>query len=85
MNGIYAEENSSDVSWAGLGLLAAGCAPKVSDYAQKSGRRVVVNPAGRLGVGRGVGRQYVRWPIPRSRSSCRANKTFVSCRSRTSS
>ena len=27
---------------SGLGLLAAGCAPTVADYAQKSGRRVVV-------------------------------------------
>src|SRR5262249_52743139 len=29
-------------SWASLGLVAAGCAPTVSDYAQKPGRRVIV-------------------------------------------
>src|SRR5207245_11589459 len=50
-------------SWAGLGLLAAGCAPKVSDFAQKPGRRVVVIGGGWGGASAA---KYVRLADPAS-------------------
>ena len=64
-------------SWAGLGLLAAGCAPKVSDYAQKPGRRVVVIGGGWGGTSAA---KYVRLADPSIEVILlEPNKEFVSC------
>ena len=64
-------------SWAGLGLLAAGCAPKVSDFAQKSGRRVVVIGGGWGGTSAA---KYVRLADPSIEVILlEPNKEFVSC------
>jgi sulfide dehydrogenase [flavocytochrome c] flavoprotein chain len=46
---------------SGLGLLAAGCAPTVADYTQKSGRRVVVIGGGWGGA---TAAKYVRLADP---------------------
>jgi NADPH-dependent 2,4-dienoyl-CoA reductase/sulfur reductase-like enzyme len=64
-------------SWAGLGLLAAGCAPKVSDFAQKSGRRVIVIGGGWGGTSAA---KYVRLADPSIEVILlEPNKEFVSC------
>src|SRR2546426_5839416 len=64
-------------SWAGLGLLAAGCAPKVSDFAQKPGRRVVVIGGGWGGASAA---KYVRLADPSIEVVLlEPNKEFVSC------
>src|SRR5437899_10361170 len=64
-------------SWAGLGLLAAGCAPKVSDFAQKPGRRVVVIGGGWGGASAA---KYVRLADPSIEVILlEPNKEFVSC------
>src|SRR2546426_12681718 len=48
-------------SGTGLALLAAGCAPTVSDFAQKTGRRVVVIGGGWGGA---TAAKYVRLADP---------------------
>jgi sulfide dehydrogenase [flavocytochrome c] flavoprotein chain len=64
-------------SWAGLGLLAAGCAPKVSDFAQKPGRRVIVIGGGWGGTSAA---KYVRLADPSIEVILlEPNKEFVSC------
>src|SRR3989475_12938543 len=64
-------------SWAGLGLFAAGCAPKVSDFAWKSGRRVVVIGGGWGGA---TAAKYVRLADPSIEGVLlEPNKQFVSC------
>ena len=64
-------------SWAGIGLLAAGCAPKVSDFAQKPGRRVVVIGGGWGGTSAA---KYVRLADPSIEVVLlEPNKEFVSC------
>jgi NADPH-dependent 2,4-dienoyl-CoA reductase/sulfur reductase-like enzyme len=64
-------------SWAGIGLLAAGCAPKVSDFAQKPGRRVVVIGGGWGGTSAA---KYVRLADPSIEVILlEPNKEFVSC------
>src|SRR5215475_9146822 len=64
-------------SWAGLGLLAAGCAPKVSDFAQKPGRRVVVIGGGWGGA---TAAKYVRLADPSIEVvMIEPGKEFVSC------
>ena len=64
-------------SWAGLGLFAAGCAPKVSDFAQKPGRRVVVIGGGWGGTSAA---KYVRLADPSIEVVLlEPNKEFVSC------
>src|SRR5207244_3303521 len=64
-------------SWAGLGLLTAGCAPKVSDFAQKPGRRVVVIGGGWGGA---TAAKYVRLADPSIEVVLlEPNKEFVSC------
>src|SRR5438067_3031751 len=64
-------------SWAGLGLFAAGCAPKVSDFAQKPGRRVVVIGGGWGGTSAA---KYVRLADPSIEVILlEPNKEFVSC------
>src|SRR6266566_4193680 len=64
-------------SWAGLGLFAAGCAPKVSDFAQKPGRRVVVIGGGWGGASAA---KYVRLADPSIEVVLlEPNKEFVSC------
>ncbi len=62
---------------SGLGLLAAGCAPTVADYAQKSGRRVVVIGGGWGGA---TAAKYVRLADPSIEVVLlEPNKQFVSC------
>src|SRR2546427_10677944 len=64
-------------SWAGLGLFAAGCAPKVSDFAWKSGRRVVVIGGGWGGA---TAAKYVRLSDPSIEVILlEPNRQFVSC------
>src|SRR5213593_1237300 len=64
-------------SWAGLGLLTAGCAPKVSDFAQKPGRRVVVIGGGWGGA---TAAKYVRLADPSIEVVLlEPNRQFVSC------
>src|SRR5881296_4483205 len=64
-------------SWAGLGLLTAGCAPKVSDFAQKPGRRVVVIGGGWGGA---TAAKYVRSEDPGIEVVLlEPNREFVSC------
>ena len=64
-------------SWAGLGLFAVGCAPKVSDFAQKPGRRVVVIGGGWGGTSAA---KYVRLADPSIEVILlEPNKEFVSC------
>src|SRR6058998_2646922 len=64
-------------SWAGLGLLTAGCAPKVSDFAQKPGRRVVVIGGGWGGA---TAAKYVRLADPSIEVVLlEPNREFVSC------
>ncbi|PYM92447.1 MAG: flavocytochrome C [Candidatus Rokuibacteriota bacterium] len=64
-------------SGIGLGLLAAGCAPTVSDFAQKSGRRVVVIGGGWGGA---TAAKYVRLADPSIEVVLlEPNKEFVSC------
>src|SRR5256884_8931643 len=64
-------------SWAGLGLFAAGCAPKVSDFAQKPGRRVVVIGGGWGGA---TAAKYVRLADPSIEVVLlEPNQQFVSC------
>src|SRR5207249_9965391 len=64
-------------SWAGLGLFAAGCAPKVSDFAQKPGRRVVVVGGGWGGTSAA---KYVRLADPSIEVVLlEPNREFVSC------
>lgn len=61
----------------GLGLLAAGCAPTVSDFAQKPGRRVVVIGGGWGGA---TAAKYVRLADPSIEVVLlEPNKEFVSC------
>jgi sulfide dehydrogenase [flavocytochrome c] flavoprotein chain len=63
-------------SWAGLGLLGAGCAPKVADFAQKSGRRVVIGG----GWGGASAAKYVRLADPSIEVVLlEPSKEFVSC------
>jgi NADPH-dependent 2,4-dienoyl-CoA reductase/sulfur reductase-like enzyme len=62
---------------SGLGLLAAGCAPKVSDFAQKPGRRVVVIGGGWGGA---TAAKYVRLADPSIEVVLlEPNTEFVSC------
>src|SRR5437899_8963033 len=64
-------------SWAGLGLLGAGCASKVSDFAQKIGRRVVVIGGGWGGASAA---KYVRLADPSIEVVLlEPNREFVSC------
>jgi sulfide dehydrogenase [flavocytochrome c] flavoprotein subunit len=64
-------------SWAGLGLLAAGCTPKVSDFSQKPGRRVVVIGGGWGGA---TAAKYVRLADPSIEVVLlEPNREFVSC------
>ena len=64
-------------SWAGLGLLAAGCAPGVSDFAQKPGRRVIVIGGGWGGASAA---KYVRLADPSIEVVLlEPNTEFVSC------
>ena len=64
-------------SWAGLGLLTAGCAPKVSDFAQKPGRRVVVIGGGWGGA---TAAKYVRLADPSIEVVLlEPTREFVSC------
>src|SRR4030095_711881 len=64
-------------SWAGIGLFAARCAPKVSDFAQKPGRRVVVIGGGWGGISAA---KYVRLADPSIEVVLlEPNKEFVSC------
>src|SRR4030095_1850877 len=64
-------------SLAGLGLIAAGCAPRASDFAQKPGRRVVVIGGGWGGVSAA---KYVRLADPSIEVVLlEPNKEFVSC------
>src|SRR6266436_4782258 len=65
-------------SWAGLGLFAAaGCAPKVADFAQKPGRRVVVIGGGWGGASAA---KYVRLADPSIEVVLlEPNREFVSC------
>src|SRR5881396_2455817 len=64
-------------SWAGLGLLTSGCAPKVSDFAQKPGRRVVVIGGGWGGA---TAAKYVRLADPSIEVVLlEPNQQFVSC------
>src|SRR5712664_2036543 len=64
-------------SGTGLALLAAGCAPTVSDFAQKSGRRVVVIGGGWGGA---TAARYVRMADPSIEVYLiEPNKEFVSC------
>ena len=77
MNASTRREFLRTSSWAGLGLLAAGCAPKVSDFAQKSGRRVVVIGGGWGGA---TAAKYVRLADPSIEVVLlEPNKEFVSC------
>src|SRR3989442_4049140 len=64
-------------SGSGLALLAAGCAPTVSDFAQKTGRRVVVIGGGWGGA---TAAKYVRLADPSIEVILlEPNRTFVSC------
>jgi NADPH-dependent 2,4-dienoyl-CoA reductase/sulfur reductase-like enzyme len=64
-------------SGTGLALLAAGCAPKVSDFAQKTGRRVVVIGGGWGGA---TAAKYVRLADPSIEVVLlEPNRQFVSC------
>src|SRR5207237_8756777 len=64
-------------SWAGLGLLAAGCASKVSDFAQKTGRRVVVIGGGWGGTSAA---KYVRLADPSIEVvQPEPNREYVTC------
>jgi len=64
-------------SGIGLSLLAAGCAPTVSDFAQKPGRRVVVIGGGWGGA---TAAKYVRLADPSIEVVLlEPNKEFVSC------
>src|SRR5712691_9321589 len=64
-------------SGSGLALLAAGCAPTVSDFAQKTGRRVVVIGGGWGGA---TAAKYVRLADPSIEVVLlEPNKAFVSC------
>src|SRR5262249_46590116 len=62
---------------SGLGVLAAGCAPPCGDYAQRSGRRVVVMGGGWGGA---TAAKYVRLADPSIEVVLlEPNKQFVSC------
>src|SRR5713101_3801083 len=64
-------------SGTGLALLAAGCAPTVSDFAQKTGRRVVVIGGGWGGA---TAAKYVRLADPSIEVVLlEPNRQFVSC------
>src|SRR5262249_17022680 len=64
-------------SWARVGLLAAGCARKVADFAQKPGRRVVVIGGGWGGA---TAAKYVRLADPSIEVVLlEPNREFVSC------
>src|SRR5712691_10456052 len=64
-------------SGTGLALLAAGCAPTVSDFAQKTGRRVVVIGGGWGGA---TAAKYVRLADPSIEVVLlEPNPQFVSC------
>src|SRR5713101_5124110 len=64
-------------SGTGLALLAAGCAPTVSDFAQKTGRRVVVVGGGWGGA---TAAKYVRLADPSIEVVLlEPNAKFVSC------
>ena len=77
MKGSTRREFLRTSSWAGLGLFAAGCAPMVSDFAQKPGRRVVVIGGGWGGVSAA---KYVRLADPSIEVVLlEPNKEFVSC------
>jgi len=77
MNASTRREFLRTSSWAGLGLFAAGCAPKVSDFARKSGRRVVVIGGGWGGA---TAAKYVRLADPSIEVVLlEPNKEFVSC------
>ena len=77
MNASTRREFLRTSSWAGLGLFAAGCAPKVSDFAKKSGRRVVVIGGGWGGA---TAAKYVRLADPSIEVVLlEPNKEFVSC------
>ena len=77
MKGSTRREFLRTSSLAGLGLLAAGCAPRVADFAQKPGRRVVVIGGGWGGVSAA---KYVRLADPSIEVVLlEPNKEFVSC------
>jgi len=77
MNASTRREFLRTTSWAGLGLFAVGCAPKVSDFARKSGRRVVVIGGGWGGA---TAAKYVRLADPSIEVVLlEPNKEFVSC------
>src|SRR2546422_4873199 len=64
-------------SGSGLALLAAGCAPTVADFAQKTGRRVVVIGGGWGGA---TAAKYVRLTDPSIEVTLlEPNKEFISC------
>src|SRR5437867_8011471 len=64
-------------SGTGLALLAAGCAPTVSDFAPKTGRRVVVIGGGWGGA---TAAKYVRLGDPSIEVVLlEPNRRFVSC------
>jgi len=64
-------------SGTGLALLAAGCAATVSDFAQKTGRRVVVIGGGWGGA---TAAKYVRLADPSIEVVLlEPNRQFVSC------
>src|SRR2546422_6798326 len=64
-------------SGTGLALLAAGCAPTVSDFAQKTGRRVVVIGGGWGGA---TAAKYVKLADPSIDVVLfEPNRQFVSC------
>ncbi len=77
MKGSTRREFLRTSSLAGLGLIAAGCAPRASDFAQKPGRRVVVIGGGWGGVSAA---KYVRLADPSIEVVLlEPNKEFVSC------
>jgi sulfide dehydrogenase [flavocytochrome c] flavoprotein chain len=77
MKGSTRREFLRTSSWAGLGLFAAGCAPKASDFARKSGRRVVVIGGGWGGVSAA---KYVRLADPSIEVVLlEPTREFVSC------
>ncbi|MGH7347882.1 MAG: NAD(P)/FAD-dependent oxidoreductase, partial [Candidatus Rokuibacteriota bacterium] len=77
MKGSTRREFLRTSSWAGLGLFAAGCAPRVSDFAQKAGRRVVVIGGGWGGISAA---KYLRLADPSIEVVLlEPNKDFVSC------
>jgi sulfide dehydrogenase [flavocytochrome c] flavoprotein chain len=77
MSGFSRREFLRTSGVGGLGVLAAGCAPKAADFTQKPGRRVVVVGGGWGGA---TAAKYVRLADPSIEVVLlEPNKEFVSC------